>query len=145
MNAQLSEQIHRINYLTSELDALYHQAAVRIGMADSAMRILYAIHDNGESCPLSGIYKQSGISRQTVNSALRKLETEGIVYLEQRGGRSKTVRLTEKGGRYVSETVVRLCQAEFRALETWEKGEVDAYIRLTEKYLDTFREQVEGL
>lgn len=68
MNQALFDKIHKINYP----DALHHQATLKIGMADSEMRVLYAIHENGESCLLSDIYKQSGISRQTVNSALHR-------------------------------------------------------------------------
>lgn len=91
MAQDIFEQIHRINYLTAEMDALYHQASLKIGLADSAMRVLYAIYDNGEWCMLSDIYKQSGISKQTVNSAIRKLEDEDILYLETFKGKLKKV------------------------------------------------------
>ena len=145
MNNALIDKIHQINYLTSELDALYHQASLKIVMADSTMRVLYALHDNGENCPLSYIYKQSGISKQTVNSALRKLEKDGIVYLKQYKGNAKMVFLTEKGKQYVSDTVVRLCDAEIRAFESWTEDEIDAHISLMAKYLESFREQTSVL
>lgn len=138
MKPALVEKIHRINYLTSELDALYHQASLKIGMTDSAMRVLYALHDNGESCLLSIIYKQSGISKQTVNSAIRKLEEDGIVYLEQHSGKAKMAYLTEKGKQYVNDTVVKLCDAEVRAFDSWDEEEIDTHIRLMEKYIETF-------
>lgn len=41
---------------------------------------------------LSDIYKKSGISKQTVNSAIRSLEADGILYLEQYNGRAKKLR-----------------------------------------------------
>lgn len=145
MNTSLFEKIHKINYLTAELDALYHQASLKIGLADSAMCVLYAIHDNGESCLLSDIYKQFGISKQTVNSAIRKLEDDGIIYLEQFKGKSKIVLLTEKGKQYVTETVARLVKAETNALEIWSGEEIDIYISLIEKYVSTFKAQVEKL
>ena len=144
-SSEITKRIHTLNYLTAELDALYHQASVKLGLADCATRILYAIHDNGDGCLLSLIYKESGISRQTVNSALRKLEAEGVVYLERREGRSKAVCLTEAGRELVERTVERLCQAELRALGTWADREIDEHIRLTQKYLTSFREQVEDL
>ncbi len=96
-------------------------------------------------CLLSLNYKQSGISRQTVNSALRKLEAERIVYLERREGRSKAVRLTNAGHELVERTVERLCQAEIRTLGTFADLEIDEHIRLTQKYLTSFREQVKNL
>lgn len=145
MNTALSEKIHRINNLASELNALYHQAALKIGISDSVMCVLYAIHDNGESCLLSEIYKQSGISKQTVNSAIRKLEEENIIYLEPYNGKSKMVRLTEQGKQYMSETVSRLCQAELDAFEEWTTGEIDTYISLMAKYVSSFKTKVEVL
>ena len=89
MNQLISEQIHKLNYLTSDLDGLYHQASLQIGVADSVMRVLYAIYDNGDGCPLQTICRQSGISKQTVNSALRKLEGDGILYLPPSGESTK--------------------------------------------------------
>lgn len=145
MNTILFEKIHKINYLIAELDALYHQASLRIGVADSVMCVLYAIHDNGESCLLSDIYKQSGISKQTVNTAIRKLEEEGIIYLEPFKGKSKIVFLTGKGKQYVEDTVSRLFKAETDALAMWSDKEIDDHISLLEKYLSTFKEQVEKL
>ena len=145
MNTKIFDKIHKINYLTAEMDALYHQASLKIGMADSVTCVLYAIHDNGESCLLSDIYKQSGISKQTVNSAIRKLENDGILYLEQYKGKSKKVLLTDKGKQYVAETVSRLCEAEIAALSTWTDAEIYTYISLLKKYVITFKAQVEKL
>lgn len=145
MSKTISEQIHRINYLTAEMDALYHQASLKIGLADSSMRVLYTIYDNGEWCLLSDIYKQSGISKQTVNSALRKLEAEDIIYLENFKGRSKKVLLTEKGKEYIQQTAARLYQAEKNVYDSWTKEDLNTYVHLTEKYVDLFREQLKML
>lgn len=71
-------EIHRINYLTSELQSIYHQSSVKLGISDSVSTVLYAIYDAGEACLLSDIYKNSGISKQTINSAIRGLEADGI-------------------------------------------------------------------
>ena len=145
MNKHLVEKIHRLNYLCTELNAVYHQAALKLDMPDSVMCVLYAIHDNGENCLLSVVYKQSGVSKQTVNSAIRKLEKDGIVYLEPYKGKLKMIRLTDKGKKYVSDTIDRICQAEISALEMWSTNEIDMYIFLMEKYISTFNEQVEKL
>lgn len=145
MSKTISEQIHRINYLTAEMDALYHQASLKIGLADSAMRVLYAIYDNGDWCMLSDIYKQSGISKQTVNSALRKLESEDIIYLENFKGKSKKVLLTEKGKEYIQQTAARLYQAEKNVYDSWTQDDLNTYVHLTEKYIDLFREQVKKI
>ena len=145
MNEHIFDKIHQLKYLTTEMDVLYHQASFKIGIADSAMRVLYTIHDNGESCLLSDIYKGSGISKQTVNSAIRKLENDQILYLEQYKGKTKKVILTDKGKEYILKTAARLYEAESKAFESWSENEIDMHIRLMEKYVDSFRTQVQEL
>lgn len=137
--------IKKINYLTSEIDSLYHQSSVKLGISDSVSIILYSVWDEGESCLLSDIYKKSGISKQTVNSAIRNLEADNILYLEQHTGRAKKVILTNKGKDFVNQTIVRLQEAEANAFGTWSEEEISTYIQLMEKYADCFRSQIEKL
>ena len=145
MERNVSEKLHRINNLLADTDAVYHQASLRLGIADSAMRILYTLLDNGERCLLADVYKQSGISKQTVNSALRKLEAEGMVFLERHSGNAKTVCLTHAGKALVQRTAARLYDAERCALETWTEQEIDQHIALLEKYLNALAAQVQNL
>ena len=145
MEKRICSKIHRINYLNAELNALYHHASLKLGLTDSAAMVLYTIYDNGENCLLSDIYKQSGVSKQTVNSAIRKLEKERIIYLEQHSGRTKKVVLTDTGKEYVQKTVARLFDAEAAAFASWTEEEINAHIGFMEKYIDSFREQVKNL
>lgn len=145
MEKRICSKIHRINYLNAELNALYHHASLKLGLTDSAAMVLYTIYDNGENCLLSDIYKQSGVSKQTVNSAIRKLEKERIIYLEQHSGRTKKVVLTNTGKEYVQKTVARLFDAEAAAFASWTEEEINAHIGFMEKYIDSFREQIEEL
>ena len=83
--------------LSGEINSLYHEAAVKMGISDSVMNILYVIYEKGDSCLQSEISKLSGISRQTINSSVKKLEKDEILYLKQGQGRNTIVCLTEKG------------------------------------------------
>lgn len=145
MKQQRIHDIHRLNYLTSEMDALYHHASVKLGISDSVSIVLYTILDMGENCLLSDIYKKSGISKQTVNSAVRSLEADGILYLEQHTGRSKKIVLTEKGRHFTQQTVAKLVDAEIRAFDTWTEEEINTYVALMEKYTECLRQQITGL
>ena len=89
-------QMKRFNLLTKEIDITYHDAALKLGMSDSAMVILYTVCSYGGECLLSDM--TSGVSKQTINSALRKLEADGVVRSEVFEGRKKKVYLTEKDG-----------------------------------------------
>ena len=141
----LFEAIHKLNCLSAEISSLYHHASLRLGVSDSGMIVLQMLHERGLSCPLCEIYKQSGISKQTISSAVRKLENDGIIRLEQSSGRSKNVTLTDKGLEYLKATAVRLYEAERAAYESWTDEEIGNFVRLMQKYAETFREQTELL
>ena len=145
MKRNYINEIHRINYLSSELESLYHQSSLKLGITDSVSVVLYSIYDAGCECLLNDICKNSGISKQTINSAIRSLEADDILHLEQHTGRSKKVVLTEKGKDYVQQTVAKLYQAEQNAFGSWSEEEISTYIALMEKYNDCFRCQVEKL
>ena len=137
--------MYRINCLTSELDALYHRAAVRLGLADSDMFLLYLLYEKNGKCPLSSIRGETGISKQTVNSAVRKMEREGLIYLEQSGGRAKTACLTEKGKTFAENTVARLFAAESGIFNSWSGDEINTYLYLLEKHNNDFLNQIEKM
>ena len=127
----------------SEIDASYHEAALKLGLSDSAMLILYTICSGEGECLLSDI--TSGASKQTINSALRKLETEKIVYLEIFEGRKKKVYLTEKGKQLVQDTVLQVIKVENEIFASWSEEEKSIYIDLTQRYLAAFKKKIKEL
>lgn len=139
------DKIQRVNCLTNDLNALYHQAALKFGVSDSVLFVLYMIYCKGDNCLLYDICKEGGISKQTINSAIRNLETEGILYLEQDKGRTKRICLTDKGKAYVQETGARLFETECNTFSDWTDEEIDMYLKLMEKYNTSFGTQIEKL
>lgn len=132
----------RFNYLVCEIDAAYHEAALKIGLSDSAALILYTICNYGDKCLLNDIIRLSGISKQTANSALRKLEAEKILYLESSGGRTKMVCLTDRGKALVQNTVLHIIEIENEIFGSWTEEERRAYLELTQRYLSSFRKKI---
>lgn len=132
-----------LSYLTSEIDAVYHEAAQKLGLSDSAMRILYILSLSDGSCPLSDIVSLSGISKQTVNSALRKLEQGRVV--ENRGSRKRHIYLTESGKALAQNSAMRILQIEDEILASWSETELEVYIELTKRYLSAFKEKIKEL
>lgn len=137
--------IHQINYLISEIDALYHVASLKLGISDSVSVVLYTIYDEGSECLLKDIYKKSGTNKQTVNSAVRTLEKDGILFLKNHDGKSKKAVLTDKGKEFAENTAAKIYRAEEETFDTWSKNEIEAYIKLLDKYAETFRRQVEKI
>lgn len=141
MNTYISKDMKRYNYLLGEMEAVYHGMSLKLGLSDSASMILYAICEEGDSRLLSEICRLSGLSKQTVNSSIRKLEAEGILYLEKAGSKSKKVCLTEAGKDLAGRTVLRIQQAENAILSSWPRQDVEKYLELTEKFLAALREE----
>lgn len=142
---KLTEQVQYFNFLASEIDAVYHEAALKFGLSDSAMLVLYTACSFGGSCLLSDICMLSGTSKQTVHSGVRKLQKEGIVSLEAVDGRKKAVRLTGKGERLAERTAARVIGIENDIWASWTEEDRNKYLELTQRYLDSFKEGVAQL
>lgn len=138
-------ETRRYNRIISEIDTVYHEIAVKQGFSDSAMAILYTLSDNNGKCLLVDLIRLSGENKQTVNSSLRKLEKENIVYLEPAGGKSKRVCLTENGFDIVRKTVNRVIEAEKEIYSSWSRDEWELYVKLTERYLYQIREKMKEI
>ncbi len=139
--AYQSKQLRRFNRLVGETNAVYHELAQQLGLSDSAFQILYTLHDEGGACPLRDICAYSGLTKQTVNSALRKLEAEGSVTSESADARHKTVKLTPEGTALAERTVAQVIAIENDILGSWPEEALEKYLRLTEDYLIVLREK----
>lgn len=126
-------------YLSAEITSLYHEAAVKMGISDTVLNILYVLCERDGQCLQSDIFRLTGISRQTINSAIRKLEKDGFVYLKQGEGRNTVVCLTEKGQDFSTEKVLPLFQIEDKIWNEWTGDEQEEYILFTQKYRDSFK------
>lgn len=129
----------RFNYLSAELIATYHDVDNRLGLSHSASTILYSAWEQGGTCPIADVGYLSGIPKQTVNSALRKLEADGIVRLEATKGKRKTICLTEKGADLAQRTVAKIMALEDAVFASWSQADREAYLSLTQRYLTEFK------
>ena len=135
-------QAGEYTHLAGEINSLYHEAAVKMGISDSVMNILYVICEKGDRCLQSEISRLTGISRQTINSAIRKLEKDGIVYLKQGQGRNTIVCLTETGKKFSAEKIIPILEMENKIWNEWTAEEQKQYLELTQKYRDALKKYV---
>lgn len=145
MNSFTSKDLKHFNHLITEMDAAYHEISLKLGLSDSAMSILYTICNYGESCLLQDICRQSGLSKQTINSALRKLEAGNILYLEMAGSKSKRVTLTDAGKALAQKTALQVINTENEIFASWSREDVEKYLELTEDYLTALKEKAKQL
>lgn len=137
-----NKKLKRLNCAISLINNLYHEIACLFGISDSVLMILYTVSIMGGTCQLRDIYTLGGVPKQTVNSALRKLEQEELIYLENQNRKAKNVCLTSKGKLFAEQTAVKLISAENRILESWTDEEADLYIRLNQKYAEDLKQQL---
>ena len=137
-----SPALKRINHLISELEQIYHSYALKYKISDSEFAILYTLSVEGGECALSDIVLLSGLPKQTVNSAIRKLEEEEIILLSDNGKRRKNVTLTEKGRIKAEESVVKLIEIENEIFSKWGEEKTERYIKETEEYNSLMRKGI---
>lgn len=94
---------------------------------------------------MQDICRLSGLSKQTVNSALRRLEADGILYLEAAGSKAKKVRLTESGKLFADQIAGQIIKAEDEIFDSWPQEDVNKYLELTEAFLTAIKQKAENL
>ena len=74
------------NRLFKENDELYHEIARCFGLSDCALWILYTIREEEQALTQSDICESLFLPRQTIHSAIKKLEEEGMLTLRYKEG-----------------------------------------------------------
>ena len=127
-----SRDLRRYNHLLQETDAVYHEMAQHWGLPDSVMGVLYTLCDAGGRCSVREACRLGGMSKQTVNSALRRMEREGLIYLEA-AGRGKDVCLTEAG------------EGLNQVFAAWPQADVEQYLALTRRFQEALGEKAKEI
>ena len=130
-------EVQQFNRLYKELDDIYHEIALAIGVSDSAFEVLYVVCTLGDGCLQKDICREAYVSKQTVNSSVRSLERNGFLYLEK-SGRDKHICLTEKGRQFVEQKIRPVADMENEAFLEMGPEERAELIRLSQKYVDLF-------
>ena len=136
------EKARMYAYLSAEITSLYHEAAVKIGISDTVLNILYVLCEKEGQFLQRDIFRLTGNSRQTINSAIRKLERDGIAYLKQGEGLNTMVCLTKKGSNFSTEKILPLFQIEDKIWNEWTAEEQEKYILLTQTYRDALKKHL---
>lgn len=130
-------EVQQFNRLYKELDDIYHEIALAIGISDSALAVLYVVCTLGDGCLQKDICREAYVSKQTISSSVRNLERNGFLYLEK-SGRDKHICLTEKGRQFVEQKIRPVVDMENGAFLEMEPEERAEFIRLSQKYVDLF-------
>lgn len=130
----ISDKLQRINCILAETSGLYHKLNVELGLSDSIAEILYLLYTNNGCYPILRLREELSMPKQTLNSALRALEKQEVLFLEQYSGRNKIAVLTDNGWQYCGKTVAYILKMEEDVLKEFSDAELESFISLHEKY-----------
>ena len=139
MDSNVTQMLAEYTRLHSEMDGLYHTLAVRAGLSDSALDILYALCVLGDGCLQRDVCALSFTSKQTIHSSIRKLEQDGLLRLQPGQWREVHIRLTPRGSRLIQEKVLPILDLERQAMACLSPEERESFLRLTRQYISHFR------
>lgn len=131
------EYLSKLNNIFKANDKIYRNAAGNLGLPDCTFWILYTLRDEGNITTQSEICSAIYLPKQTVNSAMKKLENDGYIQLlNTTDRRSKQVSLTPKGLALAEATVDKVITRETKALSGMTPDEKETFLRLFRKYTD---------
>lgn len=134
------------NRLYNETNQLYHQVAGSCGLSDCAFWLLYTLRTEADSLTQAQLCELLSLSKQTVNSALKKLVELDYLRLEAADGnlKNKRVRLTAAGDDFLGHTVDRVTGAEDAAAAHLTEDERQTLLTLSRKLLDALWAETDG-
>lgn len=144
MAVQSCDSLKEFNLLNKEISDIYVELNRSLGISGSVFDILYTITNLGDGCLQKDICAMSFTSKQTINSAIRKMEQENLLYLTPGKGREMHIHLTPAGKKVMEEKIFPVIQIENQIFEEMSESERKEYIRLTRKYLQRMRELTKG-
>ena len=133
------------NEIMGRTKSAYHEAALKMHLSDSEMDILYILSAYPEGCNQSTIYKESCMTRSTANSALKKMEKNGFLWIEPGDGRNTRVFPTPSGKKLMEQAAWQVIGIENEIYDEWTEEEQKLFIRLNREFADKLKEKVDRL
>lgn len=141
----IADFIEQIEQIQKEQESIYHHAAVRFGISDTVMWILYNIYESKEIYTQQELCKKCFWPKQTVNTAVANLVKNGYVRLEMIPGtrNQKKILLTQAGIELAQNTTEYVKAAELRAYGKLSKEELRMLLDVNQKLTSYLREEME--
>lgn len=110
------KKLYEYNNVLRSIDDCYRNIAKRYGFSEAAFWTLYTLRMEPGNITQSDVCTVLYQPKQTVNSALKKLESEGYITLTPAGAHTKNISLTKSGTKLCEQTVDKVIEAECAAL-----------------------------
>ena len=132
------------NRAHKRMNVIYHDYAKAAGISDAAFWLLYSLYEKGAPCTQTELCEVWFFTRQTINSALKSLEKQGLITLDfaPNSRKNKQFFFTEAGEQLVKDKIIPLVQAEEQSFLRLDEQERDALLAITQKHLNILEEEI---
>lgn len=147
-DAIIRSQLQKFNTLWKAQDDIWQEAARRSGLPETAFWIIYILTvEDQKELTQAEICDAWFIPRQTCNSAIKKLEREGLVSLttHKGAGNVKYLSLTDTGRSYADRHITPLTNADILSFSSFTANERELLLSLLQRQLDYLKKGTEKL
>lgn len=132
------------NRAHKRMNVLYHNYAKAAGISDAAFWLMYSLYEKGGPCTQTELCEAWFFTPQTINSALKSLEKQGLIILDfaPNSRKNKQFFFTEEGEQLVKEKIIPLVQAEEQSFLRLEEQEREALLAITQKHIGVLEEEI---
>ena len=138
-------QIQEFNQSLKKMDDIYHQLARNSGLSDTAFWIIYAIETENKKYKQKDLCDMWSYSKQTINSALKKMEEQNVLKLVSipDNKKDKKIVLTEYGEQIAKQYVQPVTEIEKTALSKIRQEKRNELINLFKEYIEEMNKEAE--
>lgn len=137
--------IQDFNQLLKRMDNVYDNLAKSSGISDTAFWIIYTVKNEKETYKQKDLCVMWSYSKQTINSALKKLEEQNIIKLVAvpENKKDKKIVLTEQGEKIAKKLIEPVNEIEKKSLASIKDRK--EFLNLFKKYIETIEEETKKL
>lgn len=132
------------NRVHKRMNVLYHNYARDAGISDAAFWLMYSLYEKGGPCTQTELCEAWFFAPQTINSALKSLEKQGLITLDlaPNSRKNKQFFFTEAGEQLVEEKIMPLVRAEEQSFLRLNEQEREALLAITQKHIGILEEEI---
>lgn len=127
-----------VNHAWREYTGIYDAMAQRVGIPSSVLDSLYMLYLE-DGITQKDICDRACLSKQTVHSAVMRLQKDGLIRTERGEGRSVLLFLTNAGRAEAKRIVRPIVEAEIRAYDALSPEEFDQLISMISRIDEILR------
>lgn len=138
----LRKELVLFNQINKEINDIYDDMIRKEKMSHSEFDILYSLCELGDGCTQHEICSVSWLPKQTVNSAIRKLEHKGLICLISGRGRERHIQPTQEGERWIEQKIYPIIQAENKAFAILGENESRVMLETFGRFRDEMKKNI---